>query len=511
MTSPKLTVPVLDANPLIEAETAPQKIIQFIEQLPMAKPLEASAQLLEEIEALNRQKIAPDTRINALEAYRNGIIQLGKLLAAHYSNVTLPLPEDAKNHAIASESLWRELAYGYKLAVIDQKNKLLNIGGNDTTAFAIQRAMDALSQQASVYYHTYFTTLNTIWSDMHQLYLHAAKEKLEAVPIRKNKDPAATSINLTYKQALLMSLADPQHLAPEDINLVAQYISRHGRLALLHDLAAFENPAGIFLVSLQSDQPPIPYAKNTKKTDPGKDILFVTIELARQVHQDIQLLHSGEIPPRTNLPKHVSQAQYLNLLLHLFHHWGIAPTRTFPRTKKIDAMQMGVGLEAACHLVGSRSESAAINSSGELKASRWQVLNTSAGGIALRNAGDAHADIQVGKLLCLKSHQDNDWSIGVVRRAIHNTHHQIEIGAQLISPSAIWAAVRMEGKEEFCPVLLLPEISALRQPCSIVANRGIYLHGREIELKVGVTISKVMMTKLVDQTDHFDRFNFTHA
>lgn len=501
----KLTIPALESKPLIAAETHPRKISQFTEKLPIARPLEASSQLLEEMELLNRQKIAPDIRIGALEIYRQTIIQLSELLATHYSDVTLPLPEDAKKHAIAAESLWRELAYGYKLALIDQESKLFSIGINNDAALAIQRATDALGQQAMVHYQTYFTTLGTIWSDIHQLYLHAVNEKLETLPISNDADSAPTTINLTYKQVLLMSLVDPQHLAPDDIKLAARYIARHGKLALLHDLATFENPAGIFLVSLNSDKPPIPYVKNTRKTDSSNDILFVTIDLARQVHQDLQSLEAGETPRKSDLPRHVTPAQYLNLLLHLFHHWGIAPSRTYSRTKKMDGVQVGVGLSATCYFVGKATPA---ESKPELKPTRWQALNISAGGMALRNAGSAHTDIQVGQLICLKTGQDTPWSIGVIRRAVHNTQHQVEIGTQLISPGATVVAIRGQNEEDFTPALLLPEIPALKQAASIIASTGAYTQTKGLELKTGSLLSQIIMTKLVDRTDHFEHFNF---
>lgn len=128
-----LNIPALEDQPLITAETRPQKISQFISKLPAKNSLEAAHALLDEMLILNRQKVAADARVKALEVYRMAILDLSEALAGHYSNTSLPLPSQAKQHAAAAESLWLEMGYGYKLALIDQQNKLFSLGGSRST------------------------------------------------------------------------------------------------------------------------------------------------------------------------------------------------------------------------------------------------------------------------------------------------------------------------------------------------------------------------------------------
>src|SRR5690606_17599973 len=118
-----LTVPALEEKPLLHAETRPQKLIEFIAGLPSA-PLDAAIALHEEMLILNRQKVSADKRFNALELYREKPAQLTRTLADAYCSATLPLSREAKISAAAVESLWLELAYGYKLALIDQLGQL---------------------------------------------------------------------------------------------------------------------------------------------------------------------------------------------------------------------------------------------------------------------------------------------------------------------------------------------------------------------------------------------------
>ena len=101
-----LELPTLEDKPLIVAETRSRKITQFISNLPLSKPLEAATLLFDEMEILNRQKVAADARVRALEIYRTTVINITENLAAEYCSAPMPLPLQAKDHAAAVESLW---------------------------------------------------------------------------------------------------------------------------------------------------------------------------------------------------------------------------------------------------------------------------------------------------------------------------------------------------------------------------------------------------------------------
>ena len=56
-------------------------------------------------------------------------------------------------------------------------------------------------------------------------------------------------------------------------------------MAELRPLGLVDNPVGVFLVALDGDKPPIPFAKNQDVPNEATDILLVTLNLARQIHQ----------------------------------------------------------------------------------------------------------------------------------------------------------------------------------------------------------------------------------
>ena len=74
-----LKIPALSEKPLLIAETRAPKLFEFVEKLPLSNPLQAAATLLDEMEILNRQKIAPDARIRALEIYRPALLRISEM------------------------------------------------------------------------------------------------------------------------------------------------------------------------------------------------------------------------------------------------------------------------------------------------------------------------------------------------------------------------------------------------------------------------------------------------
>jgi hypothetical protein len=519
-----LTVPALEENPLIVAETRPRHVVQFISNLPFGKPLEAAILMREEMEILNRQKVAADARFKVLEIYQPALLNLKETLAIQYSNESSPLSKHAKEFAAAAESLLLELSYGYKLALIDQHNKLISLGSNKSKAIIVQRAIEALNQLSMVYYQTYFSIPASVWSDLHQLYFYAVQHSLQDINLSPDNSEQTSTISLTYKQALLLSVTYPQHLATSDIRFVAEYIKQYAHLAQLLDLGLLTNPAGVFLVHLDSKEPPVPYIKNARQTNASSDILLVTVELARLLNDQIQMLQTGNSAALSDLPESPTDLRHLDLLTYLIRHWGVSPKRTFNREHRVDGIELGVGLNVIRQLINHENQSSskliqetsprADDKTSAVQTSPltsyWQVLNISAGGLALRKLPGSVSAIRIGELFATKLGETSHWSIGVLRWVNNNDKQQLDIGAELIAPEAQSVRIRVTGLHEFEQALLLPELHALKQPASIIAACGIYSPARELDLNFSSKTSRILMTKLIERTSEFERFQFSY-
>lgn len=513
-----LNIPALEDDPIIIAETRPQKISQLLVELHSKNPLDIASRLHDELEILTRQKVSPSSRIQALDTYRPIIISTVYALTEDFGNATLPLHDKAKSAAVAVELLWLELAYGYKLALIDLQNQLIKLGTDKSSAHAIQGAMHAISQRALVYYQTYISPPEDIWSDLHQLYFCAIQLGIQITKIESSITPnLASSIEDTYKHALLMSLADPQHLTQKNMRLTADYLAYHVENAKISIVTAVEVTTSCFIVDLSSNKPPIPYNKQKIAPDPDSDILIQTLDLVIAIHQDLNILKNNQLPKDGGIPADANRDEYIDLLTYLIKHWGVTQNRIYNRTKSKGEIEIVAGIPAIHYFSNNHTEK--LNNSGSTatkiidenmpRPSRWHIINISPTGMSARRLPTAERNIRIGGLLGLKTKDEANWSLGLVRWANCDNKDGLDIGVQLIAPRAqvAIAQINKAGGEEM--VLLLPEILAAKQLATLIAPIGTYKPARQLYVTYNNNTHIIMLTKIVERSHNFERMQYS--
>jgi cyclic-di-GMP-binding protein len=503
-----LKLPALDDNPILLAETRSSKINEFIQNLPLGDPIRAASDLTEELQILNSQKVAFSNRMNALELYRAAAIELHQELLSHFSNTSLPISRNARLFASAAEQMWQEFAYGYKLALVDLQNKILNINNNKSTAQVVQRAIHAIKEVALTNYLIYHAPSGAMWSEIHQLYYCALKQAAHTLKVEDSLTPKhMSSVNIIYTQVLLLSLANPHRLVGKDILKTDAYLTKISEDAELRGVGIVNNPTGIFVVSLNSDKPPRPYVKNSQDLKEDSDVLLITVKLAKRIHLHLKALKSGVVPSDEALPAEAIKDHDEDLLVHLIKHFGKSPLRLFSRSVKSDGMEMGLGIHAAHYFIPRVGEQKyAANG---LQPSRWQVLNVSAGGYAVRKFNSSDATLFVGDVAAIKNNKTLMWELGIVRWANINVLNQLDIGVELISPSATAVGIKAENSAIECEGLLLPELRALRQPGSLIIPRDYFKSDDRLILLHAHAHPKIKLTQLIERTATSERYQYS--
>ena len=515
-----LNLPAPQESSMIVAETRPRKISQSLESLDKQKPLDVASYLYTELEILNRQEVSPSDRIQALDTYRPLLISVTQTLAEDYCNASLPLHDNAKLAAASVESLWLELGYGYKLAIIGLQNKLIKIGSSKSSAHAIQRAIHAVAEHAFVYYQTYTSPPDHIWGDLHQLYFCAVQLGIQHTKVKAEKTDVESltsvefSIENTYIHALLMSLAEPQHLTQKDMRLTADFLAHHVNHVQITTVTPIKSTSGAFIVSLKSNKPPIPYSKQKEAPDPDTDILLQTIDLVRIIHQHFNSLQNSLWPKDGSIPSNGNRNDYIDLMTHLIKYWGVIPKRVYNRTQKNGEIELVAGISAIHKSINSQENNHAhINPNSiqpeQLMPSRWQILNISASGMSIRRHPTADKNIKIGSILGIKTKDDQHWSLGLVRWANCGNRDRLDIGVQLIAPQAQSAIAQISGREYDEMVLVLPEIAAANQATSIIAPKGTYEPARALTLTYSGISKHVICIKIIDRSNHFERIQYS--
>jgi hypothetical protein len=531
----KLSTPGLEQNLIVE--TRPKQVAEWLATLPLTNLSDSSRSVLDALSALNRSKVPEDTRLKLLELYRTTIVSLASALEAQFSGQPLPLPEKSRIIASQARQLQTELAYGYKIILLDLANRKLSFGSNKQLPLIVERAIGSLSRMLVVCYQTYAPTPAGVWAEMHVLFTYAVEQGIQDEPVADQG--RQSSVNLAYKQALLLALLDPYRLMQGEVNKVLEYLNLLGGHAHLQPLMQTSNPSGFFLVRLDSDKPPRALAHDTTVTDARTDILLNTIELARLLHQQISQLETGVDPKALQLPFAAKDFGYPNLLRRMLKHWGIAPKRLFNRVQHDAKMEICAGIRSIHHFLSGDLSGGVVGSAGETsehetteitlelanspldKASHqtyvsrnWLIINESAGGLALAKDPKTDVQVRVGEIIGLRPEDSEGWNIGVVRWVSSENPNHLQLGAQMIAPTATPVMLRpliTSSGTPFQPALLLPEIPALKQPATLVCLRGGFIPQREFLLDQNGIPQNVRASKLLEQTATFDLFEFTPA
>lgn len=493
----------LDLESINTAETRASHVIEFTKNLGHVDTFLAASRLLEQLKTLNRQKFDPETRVNTLELYRKITLELSADLEDVYGTATVPLNEEAKNYALIAEALWLETGYGYKRALVDLKQKLINLKGNKLDALVILRALEALKNEAQVNYLTYTLPSTSLWSDLHKIYYHALQLSLESLDIEEHPQAVHKTINSVYSHTLLMYLASPQRLEKSNIRKMAHYLARLSKYAQLRGIGFIENPAGVFLVELDSSKPPVAYLKSRSVPNAETDILLVTVEVARNIHQQLKYIQANKDIIANPLPTDVLEVVDEDLLKHLIKFFGVSPTRTFSRIDKHNSAQLAIGLSEAIILFRSQKRPK------ENTYTTWEIMNISPAGYALKTINSNDFSIEIGEILGIKEQGQADWSLGYVVWLITKSDY-VEVGVKLLAPTALSVELSIKGthQNEFVQALLLPEIRALQQQASLITPRGFITEHQQAEYKIEKDKKTIEIKALIERSASFERYEY---
>ncbi len=534
-----LSVPSLSARNPGDMELQPPKVKKWIEDLPLLNIAETSRKLLSTLSIHNRVEFDDALRLQLLELFRYPVNEISLELAKQYIGQPLPLPEKYKAVAEQNRQLQLEMANGYKRLVLNRADKPGDNKELALTAVTVQRAIRCLTDVLAVSYQTYSPYPPETWKEIHALHAHAEKLKLDEMEIEDplNKALPRSSVNHAYKQALLLDFSDPYHLPPRMVDRVHHYLDRWASLAQLSDVAPTYNPTCQFLIDREQDRAGVVYSADaaSNRHMPSYRLLN-TVELARLAHTQLTLFKNGQPPPPEGLRENFFQESGQELFKRIIGAWGVNPQRNFRRSHR-DGHQVdiAVGLDAINYWInggkkfvvssnfvgpmpqrtqlGIDDKKPAVARMAEREYSTWDVADESAGGLALSKNGQIRVPVHVGDLVITRPPGiGSAWGVGVIRWVKSPGSSSVEIGIQHLAPGAEPAVIKTVSEKkiesDFLPALLLPEIKPLKQPQTLIVQRGICKPGVEIFMDNGYRLHRIAPTRIIEASHSFEQFSF---
>ena len=534
----RLSLPPRTDSPDKDIITRPADLERWVARLPMLNVAETAPLLARQLMGLNRLPLEDKPRLRLLEVLRAPVQHVARELAKGYVGLPLPLPDKARMVAAQVRQLATEMAYGYKLIGVNSTVAAREQVDRGMLAVALQRAIRYLTELLFRSYELYSPPPEGTWLEIHQLYRYSELLGITETPLDDPLNDALKQVSIghAYKQALLLDFADPYHLPARLLARIYRYLDRFAALATLAPGVAALKSQCEFLIDLDDDRAGV---VNTDAATIATEVhyrLLTTKELARVIHQQLQALKAGRTPNPDGLEADFYAHLGHDMLVRLIQAWGLHPKRLFTRSLRENRKtEVTFGIEAIQFFsnssepfqpstgeVGPQPRRTAIAAAagppgtvrlaGHTGSSIWQLIDESAGGYSLAKPGTDGDAVRVGDLLASRPGASlGPWEIGVVRwvRAT-DPDGDLELGVQRVSPIAAPAAILPVDNDngKFTPALVLAEVTAMKQPTTVVAPRGMFKPERVLDLDNGYRSRRIRALRLVEYSGAFERFEF---
>lgn len=140
------------------------------------------------------------------------------------------------------------------------------------------------------------------------------------------------------------------------------------------------------------------------------------------------------------------------------------------------------------------------------------IVNTSPGGFCVIWQQDVPPQVKTGEIIGVEEKQSGHWTIGVIRWVKQFKDEGVRMGLELIAPKGEACAAQViqkkGGETEYMRALMLPELTAIGQPATIITPNIAFSVGNKININEIGDVSKGQLVKQITSTASFCQFQF---
>ena len=563
----KLRIPRQDLSEFALFGLTAEQARNWTESLPMANSAQVAQQLRSAISDLNRVEMKPDVRFEILEALRPTFHIALSTLSKYYLNQPIVLPEEPRKAAKLAQNLYELVTTAYTIVGIQTIQRRQSISGANPAklvCMALHRAVTSASMKLLVSYQLYQPVEINAWTELHQLFLLAERQKLSSQLV-VDDIAGDGSITNTYLRALMMGSCKPNQLRQRDLSGVFMGLREWVQRI---DMLEADAQEGLFLVDFASDHPPIYTSLYSEVPGPN----------CRVINTDDLIAHLQTLRQETGEQSIVFDKDTVvspNVLDHVITSWGVMSKRNFARAPAQEKLWISVGLSNTHFYVsggvnfetlqspdyavlieegsdanpfladdavaekelweetfdppGEEDATAleeiefhireAGHESNFLDKERHPVFpvrmaNVSPGGYCLEWSAAIPSHIKTGDVVAVREVDNSVWSIAVIRWVSQLKDQTTLLGVELLSPRATPCGARVQHKTgddgDLMRALLLPEIKLVGQPNTLITPRMGFKERQKVTLIRGGKESYIQLFKKVSSTAAYNQFEFRY-
>ena len=555
-----LRAPIPTQSRLSFCEATPRDLKRWIANLPKANIGETARQLYQGLSELNQLFTPSDNRLQMLELLRPEVYYVCRHLERHFLHQAIVLDERSRKIANLCQALQSHLAIGYKQIVIRITQRFSKDRAPLLTQ-ALQRAIHCLNGALIRATQLYCPVPEGLWLELHQLYRIGCQFQLQHSNVRD--DLASQTHNLTVEQtyvvALLLGASRCNQLRQNQIARLAGALEPWSQWIRLQPT---KPDNGLFAVAPDLDTGPRYRSKFLAEQQErllGIDPRPLVAAIETHLQQSADQASSLPVPAGLSL----------DTLQHLHAAWGQAAERSFRRTVGHGTLTLCVGMSALhFYLSGKRSFSDILKKPGTRPAQfsaaepagrakdQWDkafdaaphgtadtllpyeeieyphlqnddrhkatdqhfptytlpVINHSPGGYCLAWPGAVAAELQAGEMVGIQDAAGHSWSIAVVRWIRQVRGGGTQMGIEQVAPCAEPCGLQLvrtrDEHSQYLRGLLLPAISAIDLPATLLTPRLPFQEGNEVLINTNGQERRVGLERRGASTNSFNQFAY---
>lgn len=445
--------------------TDPKAVRNWLNHLPLANPAATSRQLLDALMVMNRMRIEPQQRLEALELLRGPVLQVIGTIDRQILIETFPLPPAKLQQARSAQDFEREIGLGYVQILHDfcaPAGKVPFLKGK-SVALAAVRALQHYGNLLAKAYTLYHTAPAGVWLRLHDVFVATVALKLDD---KGSPDPSLGGAELSprhaYAHALLLALSNPYRYTQREM---ADVFALTRALAPYCQIGQGRAPVAGFAVLTDQDQG-VGYVPEERQAAAVGLLSFDPHPVQRMIEGHVQLLPPGADLLSFRLKGGPAVQARRAVVDRLMRSWGGSAERGHARLPAGHQLDTVVGLHALHYVLAGNEDFDAFlrrvrgqatslseretgaswaTQSSELKPviQRARVLDQSLGGYRLVWDKADLARAKVGELVGLTPYasaddedEERDWMVGVIRWIRIDDADSVDAGIELLARRA---------------------------------------------------------------------------
>jgi hypothetical protein len=339
------------------------------------------------------------------------------------------------------------------------------------------------------------------------------------------------TIHHQYNRFLLLLLLDPCHLQKGESRTCFNFLNTlAGHAVLSAPIPEAETTGHYVIDKLGEVSPYLLHPDALSNLSENRFILFDLTPVSKLLHQKLrQMERSEEGKPDAFMNLTMSEAT--SLLARLLKSWHIRLKRESERHATAGEVMVWIGIEAIYTYLTGKDLS--IPTDDEIDITQLSSIqqteasgptyhftatrnNQSRSGVALKISSSNPP--LVGELLLYSAHperKENDWKIGIVKRALKGEENRLEIGVQFILGKIEPITIRLTNQQHASQPI--QDRAALYvneghiQRSSLVVPKHFFVIGNEYRIEEMIPSPEITPLQRLESTARFERYRIKNC